>query len=168
MQTITITTDKGETIQVKGEIIVDGKPLTQPVKEKQYPWEKSFTRVCVGKKVFYVENGSRIIETNLMFSNTYAAHKNVVPAESIALSVLAYTQLKVIITDMNGTAEMLTPEMNGGRVWFLFYNYDTKTFDVDSRSFTCVSPFAMRTRALCQQLIDENTELLEQFYEIKK
>lgn len=166
MQTITITTDKGETIQVKGEITVDGKPLTPPIKEKQYPWEKSFERVCVNKDVFFVDLSSSI--EGFVVGAVDNRHKNTVPSKSQALSVLAYTQLKVITTDMNGTAEMLTPKMNCGTVHYPYYDYEANKFYVASVGVACNSPFPVRTDELCQQLIDENTELLEQFYEIKK
>lgn len=169
MQTITIKDASGKTtvLEVNGEITINGKPIEPPVKEKQYPWEKSFERVCVGKVSFYVGGGNCSIIKDKPDS-VLDSNKNVIPTESIALSVLAYTQLRVITTDMNGTDEMLTPEMNGGRTYSPCYNYTEKKFNVESRSSTCISPFPVRTPDLCQQLIDENTELLEQFYEIKK
>ena len=166
MQTITITTDKGETIHVKGEITINGKPITPPVKEKQYPWEKSFERVCVGRGAFYIDFDASI--EDFATDIVKGEHRSVVPTKSIAVSVLAYTQLKVITTDMNGTDEMLTPKMNCGTVHYPYYDYEANKFYIASVGVACNSPFPVRTEELCQQLIYENTELLEQFYEIKK
>lgn len=168
MQTITITDESGKTtvLEVKGEITINGKPITPPVKEKQYPWEKSFERVCLLKNSYYINMDCSI--DDIIPSSLDNQHKNTVPTKSIALSVLAYTQLKVITTDMNGTAEMLTPKMNCGTVHYPYYDYEANKFYVASVGVACNSPFPVRTDELCQQLIDENTELLEQFYEIKK